>query len=190
MMFLYLLPTGMNDPNQPTWGSWAGRHGPHDEHSAKPYYWASQIDTWQGTTSRDNILARWAAHLQNDFRARMDWCVADAFAKANHRPIAVLNGDQSTQLLELSAASGQVVNLSAAQSHDPDGHAFKTTWFIYSEPGTYRGNLALSATEGKNTSFTVPTIQTPQTVHVVLQLEDDGQPPLVAYRRAIITMRP
>ena len=28
MTFLYLVPTGMNDPEQPTWGSWAGRYGP------------------------------------------------------------------------------------------------------------------------------------------------------------------
>jgi hypothetical protein len=27
MSFLYLVPTGMNDPMQPTWGSWAGRYG-------------------------------------------------------------------------------------------------------------------------------------------------------------------
>jgi len=28
MTFLYLVPTGMNDPEQPAWGSWAGRYGP------------------------------------------------------------------------------------------------------------------------------------------------------------------
>ena len=27
MTFLYLVPTGMNDPAEPTWGSWAGRYG-------------------------------------------------------------------------------------------------------------------------------------------------------------------
>jgi hypothetical protein len=190
MMFLYLLPTGMNEPQQPTWGSWAGRHGPHDEHPGKPYYWANQSDTRQGTTSRDNTLARWAAHLQNDFRARMDWCVADSFAKANHRPIAVLNGDHTHQIIELTAESGATVTLTAKQSSDPDGNPFKTTWFVYPEPGTYRGDIQLSAAEGLTTSFTVPTVSMPQTVHVVLQLEDDGQPALYAYRRAVIAMRP
>jgi hypothetical protein len=190
MMFLYLLPTGMNDPQQPTWGSWAGRHGSHDEHPGKPYYWANQSDTWQGTTSRDNTLARWAAHLQNDFRARMDWCVADSFAKANHRPNAVLNGDTTNQIIELSASSGATVTLSADDSKDPDGNTCKTTWFVYPEAGTYRGNLMLSTEEGKTTSLAVPAVPMPQTVHVILQLEDDGQPPLYAYRRAVITMRP
>ena len=37
------------------------------------------------------MLARWAADLQNDFRARLDWCVQPP-EQANHRPLAVLNG--------------------------------------------------------------------------------------------------
>jgi hypothetical protein len=37
MMFLYLVPTGMNDPNEPTWGSWGGRYGPHEEYPGQPY---------------------------------------------------------------------------------------------------------------------------------------------------------
>jgi hypothetical protein len=39
----------------------------------------------QGTTHRDNTLHRWAVHLQNDFRARLEWCVASV-KKANHPP--------------------------------------------------------------------------------------------------------
>jgi hypothetical protein len=190
MMFLYLLPTGMNDPEQPTWGSWAGRHGPHDEHPGKPYYWANQTDHWQGTTSRDNTLARWAAHLQNDFRARMDWCVADSYPQANHRPIAVLNGDKSNNIIEISGKSGATVTLTAEGSTDPDGNRFKTTWYFYPEAGTYRGDMRLSASEGKSTSFTAPTASSPETVHVILQLEDDGEPPLCAYRRAVIRVQP
>jgi hypothetical protein len=190
MMFLYLLPTGMNDPNQPGWGSWAGRHGPHDEHPGKPYYWANQRDAWQGTTSRDNTLLRWAAHLQNDFRARMDWCVADAFAKANHRPVAVLNGDSSGRLIELAAASGKEVQLSAAGSKDPDGQALRTMWFVYPEAGTFEGDIKLSSAEGETTRLVAPAVQQPQTIHVVLQVEDDGSPSLAAWRRAVIRVTP
>jgi hypothetical protein len=190
MMFLYLLPTGMNDPNQPTWGSWAGRHGPNEEHPGKPYFWANQTDTWRGTTNRDNTLARWAAHLQNDFRARMDWCVADAFEKANHRPRAVLNGDATGRVIELPAKSGESVELSAKGSSDTDGNAFQTTWFVYAEAGTYRGEPALSATEGKSTRLIVPKVQKPETIHVILQLEDNGEPSLVSYRHAVITALP
>jgi hypothetical protein len=99
MAFLYLLPTGMNDPQEPTWGSWAGRYGPNEKYPDKPYFWANQKDAWRGTTSRDNTLARWAADLQNDFRARLDWCVKPR-GEANHRPNAVLNGRSGWEVLD------------------------------------------------------------------------------------------
>ncbi|MBI1832820.1 MAG: DUF1593 domain-containing protein [Planctomycetes bacterium] len=63
MSFLYLVPTGMNDPMQPTWGSWAGRYGLNDKDAPRPHYWANQKDHWEGTTHRDNTLKRWAIHL-------------------------------------------------------------------------------------------------------------------------------
>src|SRR5215813_10140818 len=92
MTFLYLVPTGMNDPEEPTWGSWAGRYGLNGEHKGKPYYWANQRDEWGGSTHRDNTLKRWAVHLQNDFRARLKWCVSD-YAEANHPPVVKVKGD-------------------------------------------------------------------------------------------------
>lgn len=190
MMLLYLVPTGMNDPNEPTWGSWGGRHGLSEEHPGKPYYWANQRDTWNGTTSRDNTLARWASHLQNDFRARMDWCVADAFKKANHPPRAVLNRDSTKQILRLETTAGQTVQLSAAGSRDPDGDSIKETWYLYPEAGSFRGEVSLPTVEGESTSFVAPAVSKPETIHVILQVEDDGQPSLVAYRRAVIMVRP
>src|SRR4051812_46250627 len=91
MTFLYLVPTGMNDPEQPTWGSWAGRYGLQKEGEKRAYYWANQKDDWQGTTHRENTLKRWAADLQNDFRSRLDWCVKDVKG-ANHAPEARVCG--------------------------------------------------------------------------------------------------
>ncbi|MHB0955488.1 MAG: hypothetical protein ACYC0X_03835 [Pirellulaceae bacterium] len=41
----------MNDTEQPTWGSWAGRYGPNAAYPDRPYYWANQAGTWQGTTT-------------------------------------------------------------------------------------------------------------------------------------------
>jgi hypothetical protein len=75
MTFLYLIPTGMNDPAEPTWGSWAGRYGRQEQFLDRDYYWANESDTWEGTTHRENTLRRWAVDLQNDFKARLDWCV-------------------------------------------------------------------------------------------------------------------
>ncbi len=190
MLFLYLVPTGMNDPNQPTWGSWAGRYGPCEDFPGKPYFWANQADTWRGTTSRDNTLARWAVALQNDFRARMDWCATGDFRKANHRPIAVLNGDRTRAVLHVRATPGQTVRLSARGSTDPDGQAITPTWCVYPEAGTFRGEVKLSDVAGETTSFVAPGAEKPATIHVILQVEDNGKPRLFAYRRAIIVVEP
>ena len=190
MMLLYLVPTGMNDPYQPTWGSWASRHGRSEEHPGKPYYWANQVDAWQGTTGRDNTLLRWAAHLQNDFRARMDWCVADSYEQANHAPRATLNGDTSKRILKLTAKPGTQVELSARGTSDPDDDAIHFQWLTYPEAGTFRGDVQLRSTDQESTSFTAPSVDKPETIHVLLQVQDDGEPNLVAYHRAVITIEP
>ncbi|MBI2827281.1 MAG: DUF1593 domain-containing protein [Planctomycetia bacterium] len=190
MTFLYLVPTGMNDPQEPTWGSWAGRYGLNPQFPGRAFYWANQQDAWNGTTSRENTLARWAVALQNDFAARMDWCVADDFRKANHNPVAILNGDHTKGIVRLSARPGEKVHLSAADSSDPDGQVIRRRWFVYPEAGTFHGELALSATDAETTSLVAPAVKQPQTVHVILELEDEGRPSLFAYRRAVITVVP
>src|SRR5580765_4849258 len=119
MSFLYLVPTGMNDPQQPTWGSWAGRYGLNTNFPGRNYYWANQTDVWNGTTNRDNTLRRWAADLQNDFRARLNWCVK-LFARANHAPVAVLNGRLGKEILQMEAVAGSTIHLRAEGSTDPD----------------------------------------------------------------------
>jgi hypothetical protein len=190
MYFLYLLPVGMNDPLHPAWGSWGGRYGPHDDYAGRPYYWANVKDTWHGRTDRDLTLARWAAALQNDFAARMDWCVADAFAKANHRPVAILNGNATKDVLRLAAKPGDTVKLSAAGSKDPDGNGISMTWYPYPEAGTFRGEVRLAKDAGEETSLVAPAVDHEVEMHVILEVRDDGKPELSAYRRAIVTIRP
>ncbi len=184
MSFLYLAPTGLNDPEQPTWGSWAGRYGPNPEFRGKPYYWANQADAWQGTTHRDNTLKRWAADLQNDFRARLDWCVKP-LKEANHPPVAVVNGKGGKDVLHLTAAPGKV-KLSAAGSSDPDGQKLVYQWFVYPEAGTYRGEVPITDPDSPEAHVQVPADAAGKTVHVVLAVRDQGVPPLARYRRVVI----
>ncbi len=190
MSFLYLFPTGMNDPMEPTWGSWAGRYGSNTNFPGRNYFWASELDTWNGVTNRDNTLARWAVAIQNDFRERLEWCVMPNYEEANHPPVAVLNGDKTKSILKLNAKSGESVKLSAVGSSDPDHQALKQTWFIYREAGTFRGEIELERSGGLETSFVAPRVESPATIHVILQVEDEGNPSLFAYRRAVVTIRP
>ena len=43
---------------------------------------------------------------------------------------------------------------------------------------------------GKPIYFAAPEVQKPETVHVLLQLEDDGDPALFAFRRAVVRIAP
>ena len=189
MSFLYLVPTGMNNPYEPGWGSWVGRYGLNEEHSGKNYFWANQADTWNGSTNRDNMLARWAEAFQNDFRVRMDWCVKP-YGEANHHPVAILNGRSGSGILHINARSGRVVRLDAQRSFDPDGRNLTPEWYIYREAGTFKNEISLSSTRGMRTSFTAPIVEQPETIHIILELRNDGKPPLYSYRRAIVTIIP
>jgi hypothetical protein len=184
MTFLYLVPTGMNDVNEPAWGSWAGRYGVRDA-KTPTYFWADVADTWNGTTHRENTLARWAAHLQNDFRARLDWCVKDV-ADANHPPAPSLKGASRREV-----KSGDAVELDATPSRDPDGDRLSFEWIHYPEPGTYRGGAVRMTNAGMASARLIaPPVERPQTIHIILTVTDDGDPPLTRYRRVILDVRP
>lgn len=188
MSFLYLVPTGMNDPTQPTWGSWAGRYGLNEKDALRPYYWANQKDDWEGTTHRDNTLKRWAVHLQNDFRVRLNWCVAP-IAGANHPPALHCQGDSSGKILHVEAPVGKPFRLSAVGTSDPDGDRLKHRWYAYPEAGTYKGSPAIGANTSPQATLDVPADAAGRTIHVILEVTDSGEPALTRYRRVIVTAK-
>lgn len=185
-LFIYLIPTGMNDPMHPDWGSWAGRFGVRDvEPRSTNYYWSNLRDVWQGTTNRDNTLKRWAADLQNDFRARFDWCV-NPYEKANHPPVAVLNGDPTSRILTINAKPNSKSKLSALGSSDPDNNSLSYQWTFYSEPGSYTNEVQVINGDSSDATVVIPADAAGKDIHVILTVRDEGQPPLARYRRAII----
>jgi hypothetical protein len=186
MSFLYLVPTGMNDPMQPTWGSLAGRYGLNEQEAPRPYYWANQKDAWEGTTHRDNTLKRWAVHLQNDFRTRLNWCVAPV-AKANHPPVPHCQDDGSGKILYVKAPVGTRLALTAAGTTDPDGDGVGYRWYTYPEAGTYAGKTTIVDSTLPQATLYVPLDALDRTIHVILEVTDDGQPTLTRYRRIIVT---
>jgi hypothetical protein len=180
--FLYLVPTGMNDPNEPGWGSWAGRYGLQDDADGRPYYWANVADTWNGTTHRENTLARWAAHLQNDFRARMDWCVQPRDG-ANHPPVVKLAGES-----RMVAKPGDTVTLDASPSTDPDGDALDFAWIPYPEATGFPYASKMASLETSTLRFVVPDVDAACDAHWVVAVTDRGEPPLTRYARVILTI--
>ena len=182
--FIYLIPTGLGKPEHPEWGGWPGRYGPREEYPGKPYYWANVEDTWRTKTNRDITLRRWAAAIQNDFAARMDWCVTD-FEGANHPPQVRVAGDQVRQ-----AKPDQRITFDAGETSDPDGDALDFAWFLYPESSRYAGSLpAIEGDSAKAGSFAVPMpdkANQEAALHLILAVTDRGQPPLTRYARQIV----
>ncbi len=181
--FMHLIPNGLNVPMHPDWGGWSGRYAFNDELGL---WWCNQRDTWQGTTNRDNTLKHWAVHIQNDFKARADWCVAETFEKANHPPAPCLQGSFSQDTVQgFNALVGTELKLSASGSIDPDGDELTYHWTYYAEAGSYSGPVDLK-TEGQSCTVLIPKDALGKTIHIILEVTDNGTPALTRYRRAVL----
>ncbi|MBA3700564.1 MAG: DUF1593 domain-containing protein [Planctomycetes bacterium] len=181
--WFYFLRHGLNDPAEPTWGGWGARF------QREGTVWRDAQDTVNGSTSRTATVWRWRPAYQADFQARLDWCVRD-FAAANHAPIAVLNGQAGREVVRLNVTAGQSVTLNAAGSSDPDGHALTYRWFQYREPGTHAGAITLAGATSSQASFTAPSVTSFATIHVVVEVKDNGSPALTSFRRVVLQVDP
>lgn len=204
--FLNLLDNGLSaQPDSIHFGGWGGRFMIDKEKNVRTgsdnstvvesgyfdyYMFTDATDRWteEGREYENSYCAvfRWREACQNDFAARMDWCVT-AYADANHPPVAVVNGEEGTGCIRISVAPGTAFELDAAGSNDPDGDAFSCKWWVYQEAGTYDGNIELSTISGAQTVVTAPDDCVGKTFHIILTLEDRGTPELCTYRRIIVT---
>ena len=177
--WFYFLLNGLNVPEHPEYGGWGGRFEPVENE-----FYNDAIDTWQGNRSARITVARWREDFQNAFAARMDWGVKKP-EDSNHAPIAVVDGDHSKDPLKVKANAGETLKFNAAESYDPEGNQLKFEWMIYPEAGDLQQNVNLNK-QGAEASLIVPDLNG-QEVHVITKVIDDGKPPLVSYKRIIIT---
>lgn len=124
-----------------------------------------------------------APAAQNDFAARVKWSVTPTYAGANHEPVVAIGGSA-----RVSARSGETVRLEGAAS-DPDGNAVTVKWWRWKDVDTYPGEITLASPASFATSFGVPAdAAAGQTIQLVLEVTDDGTPPLTRYRRVVVTV--
>jgi hypothetical protein len=188
--FLYLLAPGLSDPAHPDWGCWGGRFTAYG--AGTNFYVDARDkhpDTFNAAAERQWTVGRWNRQRNRDFAARMDWCVKN-YSNANHNPVAHLNGDGSTDVLEMTVTPGQTVNLSANGSSDPDGDNLSCHWWQYEEAGSYESTVGISGSASKNASFTAPAAGFSKTIHIILEVTDDARPNLTSYRRLVVTVDP
>ena len=138
----------------------------------------------RGGGPEDHTFPNMAPERNLSEAARMKWSVTAEFAGANHYP--VLKGP-----FDISAKPGQSVKIKAKAS-DPDGDNLQLKWW-YFPVGTYvltnPGSLSVDSPETAETTFTVPAdAMSGETIHFVLQAQDDGDPVLTYYLRTVITV--
>ena len=208
--FLNLISNGLNDPAHPNRGGWGGRYElylpefrdsntgrfkrenwPKDEPETRPIWTNSNdsiysmIDSQSYVTNQATIW-RWREAYQNDFAARMDWCIK-SYKDANHPPVPKLAHADS-----FSVKSGEEFHLNADGTYDPDGDSMSYLWFQYREAGSYAGIVSFRpyAANLYDLPVTAPHVESSQTIHFILQVKDKGTPALTRYKRVIVTVLP
>jgi hypothetical protein len=194
--FMHVYPNGLNDPDKIDQGGWGGRFSLTKKTSIKSMSGVKQeerrydpYDMYGNTSEGAQAIKRWSDGYNNDFAARMDWSVTSDYSEANHHPVAVLNGDTSRDVLEISAAPGSSLTLSADGSSDPDRDSLAYSWSFYKEPSSYDGSVTLQGDSSDSVAVSIPRNAAGKTIHIILTVHDDGSPNLYAYRRMIIDVR-
>lgn len=208
--FLNLINNGLSNPERPDHGGWGGRYEfylpefrnsntgmfkrenwPNDEPESRAIWTNANDSVWstvdsKGYVSNQATIWRWREAFQNDFAARMAWCVK-SFKEANHPPVPKLAHPDS-----FSIKSGEQFHLNADGSYDPDGDSMSYLWFQYQEAGTYPALASFRPYSANlyNLPVTAPQVDKPQTIHFILQVKDKGTPNLTRYKRVIVTVLP
>jgi hypothetical protein len=207
-----LINPGLSDISHPSWGGWSGRYtakktlNPYsgfpiihpDEKQYLPFKAYTDgddvIDKWinpaDGLTYEDIFTPgwRWRQAIWNDLKARMDWCV-EPYQKANHHPIAVLNGDTTNNILTIKANYNETIILDASGSYDPDEDNISYKWWVYPEAGEkpYGMPLEIENSSSVKTSLMIPKNAATKSLHIILEVTDDSQVvPLIDYRRMVV----
>lgn len=192
--YLGLIPNGLNDPEHPNWGGWGGRYefyipekAPFLGKKEKFPIWTNASDTVANgnggsTTNNYATIWRWRSAFQNDFLARLCWTEEPDFEKASHAPVVRLEGPAKR-----TVRCGEKVMLSGKESFDPNGKKLSYHWFHYKEAGDCQRIIHLEHEYQETAFFTAP--DDPCTLHMILEVTNDGKPPVTRYARAIVEVR-
>ncbi|KAM0414653.1 hypothetical protein ACHAPT_013497 [Fusarium lateritium] len=212
--FLHLIQNGLGSPDYPHWGSWGGRYVLVDISEAAKHY-ADARDVVVGKNGRKfqsnyATIWRWRDAYQNDFAARMQWTLDSDRSRANHAPVVIINNSGSgPEPYFVSAEVDSEVLLDAGKTYDPDGDDLSFRWFQYKEPTKahsliYWPKVPDLVVKAQDPSGAIVRVQMPpakcsavnvltgnpveqgQTLHLILEVKDDGSPSLVTYKRVVL----
>ena len=166
--FLYVMPNGLNNPEDPHQCGWAGYHERGMCADSLTTAWTS----WQEPVRSISVgyKQRFYPDELNDFMARMQWA---AEGKGNLNPYIVIPNDTINSL-----------SLDASKSFDPDGDNLQFSWWQQPEIG--KTKITIEQADQPIATLRIPADAKGDTIHIICEVHDDGPYHLPAYRRIII----
>ena len=170
--FLYVMPNGLNNPEDPHQCGWAGYHERGMCADSLTTAWTS----WQEPVRSISVgyKQRFYPDELNDFMARMQWA---AEGKGNLNPYIVIPND--TINITINSLS-----LDASKSFDPDGDNLQFSWWQQPEIG--KTKVKIEQADQPIATLRIPADAKGDTIHIICEVHDDGPYHLPAYRRIII----
>ena len=178
--FLYVLPNGLNDPEDPKQCSWAGYH----EYGLCPDSLTMAWTSWQEPVRSISIGYKQRFYLDeiSDFEARMQW--TEDKGERNHNPIVVVNGHQGPSPLVFHVKAGDSLLLDASGSSDPDFNTITFHWWQQPEIGQTK--IAFPDATQSVINITIPNDAVGQNLHLICEVQDKGYLSLKSYLRIIL----
>jgi hypothetical protein len=180
--FLYVLPNGLNNPEDPSQAGWAGYH----QRGLCPDSLTTAWTSWQEPVRSISIGYKQRFYLDElfDFVERLQW--ADK-GEGNHNPIVVVNGHQGPSPLLLQAKAGETIRLDASGSSDPDFNNIVFHWWQQPEIGMTQ--LTIDDSENPVITISIPADAADQILHVICEVSDKGSSYLKSYQRVIVSVQ-
>ncbi|WP_245189380.1 DUF1593 domain-containing protein [Lunatimonas salinarum] len=180
--FLGLIANGLNVPEKPEWGGWGGRY-----RQITQRLFIDAPDFMGGKLNERHTVARWRMAFQRDFAARVQWAT-ESVENCNHPPQVVVNGVAGTLPIFIQARPGEMIDMDASASTDPDGHALDFRWFVYEE--IYKPAMPVPfqmEANAQKVRFAFPDMSEGEELHLILEVTDRGTPAITRYRRMVLT---
>ncbi len=179
---LFVLPNGLNDPEDPRQAGWAGYHERGCCADSLTTAWVSWKDPVRSISV--GYKRRFYPDELNDFMARMQWAEIGA---GNHNPQVIIGKNKGYQPVNIDVKAGNTVCLDASKSVDADGDSLNFLWWQQPEIGSAK--VTIDNPNQPVTAIHIPDDTDSTTIHIVCEVHDRGPFHLVSYRRIIIHVK-
>jgi len=190
--FMNMLGNGLRAYEKGTYGGWGGRQINDEElkgfslqmNDTSQEAMVSALSSLTNKLNKNtNAYPNFFPAAQNDFAARNKWSITSKYADANHAPVITIEGP-----LNVLASPGETIRLNANVA-DPEGDIVSIKWWQF-QVGAYPDNIDISYEKTTRAKVMIPKDTSPgQTIHVILEVTDNGSPNLTSYQRIIIFVR-